>query len=84
MSTVAATAGDAPRPVSEAGAAGRFLFIASIVLLCAWVLVPIYLLCREGIRRYRATWGARLEQTRALQWLRASKVYNWYRLFRPE
>jgi multiple sugar transport system permease protein len=34
---------DAPRPV-EARSAGRFLFIAAIVLICAWVLVPIYLL----------------------------------------
>ncbi|UYN99914.1 MAG: carbohydrate ABC transporter permease [Devosia sp.] len=34
---------DMPRPVSSGGA-GRFLIWASIVLLCAWVLVPIYLL----------------------------------------
>jgi multiple sugar transport system permease protein len=34
---------DAPRQV-EARSAGRFLFIAAIVLICAWVLVPIYLL----------------------------------------
>jgi ABC-type sugar transport system, permease component len=34
---------DTPRPV-EARSAGRFLFIAAIVLICAWVLVPIYLL----------------------------------------
>jgi multiple sugar transport system permease protein len=44
MTDATATAGDVPRPVSEAGAAGRFLFIASIVLLCAWVLVPLYFL----------------------------------------
>ena len=47
-------------------------------------LVPIYLLCREGVRRYRATWGKRLENTRAMRGIRASKVYNWYRLFHPE
>lgn len=35
---------DAPRSVSDAQAAGRFLIIASTVLLCVWVLVPIYLL----------------------------------------
>lgn len=39
-----AAANDLPRPVSEVTAAGRFLFIAGVVLLCAWVLVPIYLL----------------------------------------
>lgn len=36
--------GDTPRSVSEARGAGRFLFVAAIVVLCAWVLVPIYLL----------------------------------------
>lgn len=35
---------DAPRSVSDTQAAGRFLIIASTVLLCVWVLVPIYLL----------------------------------------
>ena len=35
---------DAPRPVTEINAAGRFLFVAAVVLLCAWVLVPIYFL----------------------------------------
>lgn len=42
MSVAAAT--DVPRPVAEINAAGRFVFIAGTVLLCAWVLVPIYLL----------------------------------------
>lgn len=44
MSDATATAGDVPRAVSESGAAGRFLFVASVVFLCAWVLVPLYLL----------------------------------------
>ncbi len=44
MTAATASGGDVPRAVSEAGAAGRFLFVASVVLLCAWVLVPIYLL----------------------------------------
>jgi multiple sugar transport system permease protein len=39
-----ATAKDVPRSVSEVNAAGRFLFITATVLLCAWVLVPLYLL----------------------------------------
>jgi multiple sugar transport system permease protein len=38
------TANDVPQSVSDANAAGRFLTITAIVLLCAWVLVPIYLL----------------------------------------
>ena len=32
---------DVPRPVSEVKTAGKFLYWAGIVLLCAWVLVPI-------------------------------------------
>src|SRR5688500_17527894 len=40
----AAVATDVPRRVAEISSAGRFLFIAGVVLLCAWVLVPIYLL----------------------------------------
>ena len=35
---------DTPRTVETARSAGRFLFIAAVVLICAWVLVPIYLL----------------------------------------
>lgn len=35
---------DVPRSVSDAHTAGRFLLIASTVVLCAWVLIPIYLL----------------------------------------
>ena len=42
MSVAVAT--DVPRPVAEISAAGKFVFIAGTVLLCAWVLVPIYLL----------------------------------------
>jgi len=42
MSVAVAT--DVPRPVAEINAAGKFLFVAGTVMLCAWVLVPIYLL----------------------------------------
>lgn len=44
MSAQATNTVDEPRSVADARSAGRFLFIASVVLLCAWVLVPIYLL----------------------------------------
>ncbi len=44
MTTAVASAGDAPRPVSEVNAAGKFLFWTGTLLLCAWVLIPIYLL----------------------------------------
>lgn len=39
-----AVANDVPKSVAEASAAGKFLYVAGIVMLCAWVLVPIYLL----------------------------------------
>ena len=44
MSTAVATGTDAPQKVSDVTTAGKFLFWAGVVLLCAWVLVPIYLL----------------------------------------
>lgn len=44
MTAETAAAGDVPRAVSEANAAGKFLFAAAVVMLCAWVLVPLYLL----------------------------------------
>lgn len=42
MSATAAI--DVPRPVSEVKSAGKVLYWAGVVLLCAWVLVPIYFL----------------------------------------
>jgi uncharacterized protein (TIGR03546 family) len=57
--------------------------LGSVVL---WLvgLVPIWFLARWGVRRYRETWGARLERTSLMRAIKASKVYNWYRLFQPE
>jgi multiple sugar transport system permease protein len=44
MSIATATGSDIPQKVSEVTSAGKILFWAGVVLLCAWVLVPIYLL----------------------------------------
>ncbi len=54
--------------------------------VAGWVLlaVPIYFLARFGIVRYRATIGERVRRSRFYQAVTASKVYNVYRLFRPE
>ncbi|UWQ23134.1 carbohydrate ABC transporter permease [Jannaschia sp. W003] len=41
MAAPAATGDPAPIPVRSAGS---FLYVAGVVLLCAWVLVPLYLL----------------------------------------
>jgi uncharacterized protein (TIGR03546 family) len=52
----------------------------------AWVVlaVPIFFAARYGIARYRATVGERVRQSRFYKAVTASKVYNVYRLFRPE
>ena len=44
INPAASEVSDAPRRAGEAKGAGRLLFIAAIVLLCAWVLGPLYLL----------------------------------------
>ena len=46
--------------------------------------VPIFFASRLAVARYRATIGARVQQSRLYKALTASKVYNIYRLFRPE
>jgi len=46
--------------------------------------VPLYLAARWGVRRYRATIGERVRQSKWYRALTASKVYNVYRLFRPD
>jgi uncharacterized protein (TIGR03546 family) len=60
----------------------------SVVLgsLVVWLLAayPFYLLARWGVARYRATIYTRIQETRAFKAVKASKVYNFYRLLRPE
>jgi uncharacterized protein (TIGR03546 family) len=60
----------------------------SVVLgsLVFWVLalVPLFFLMRWGVARYRATIYARLQRTKAFKAIKGSKIYNFYRLFRPE
>lgn len=48
------------------------------------LLIPIFLLSRFGVARYRATIGERVRRSKFYQAITASKVYNAYRLFRPE
>jgi len=63
-------------------------FNNSVVLgsVVGWLLmtVPIFLAARWAVARYRATLGARVQQSKWYKALMASKVYNVYRLFRPE
>ncbi len=59
----------------------------SVVLgsLVGWAVlaVPIFLLARWGVGRYRATIYARYKDAKLFKAIRASKLYNFYRLFRP-
>ncbi len=48
------------------------------------LLVPLYLASRWGVTRYRATIGERVRQSALYKGVTASKLYNVYRLFRPE
>jgi uncharacterized protein (TIGR03546 family) len=60
----------------------------SVVLgsLVVWLVAafPLYLIFRWAVARYRETIYARIKRTKAFQAMKASKVYNFYRLFRPE
>ena len=53
--------------------------------LVSWavLVVPIYFAARFGVARYRATIYERYKDTRFFRAVRASKVYNAYRIFRP-
>ena len=53
--------------------------------LVSWIVlwVPIYLLARWGVIRYRATLYERLKKTKFFQALNASKLYTYYRYFQP-
>lgn len=47
------------------------------------LFTPIYFGSRFGVRRYRETLGARVKQSAWYRAITASKLYNIYRLFRP-
>ncbi|MFQ5702959.1 MAG: TIGR03546 family protein [Gemmatimonadales bacterium] len=60
----------------------------SVVLgsLVLWMVasIPLYFLARWGVATYRATVYARIQEWRMFKAAQASKIYNIYRLFRPE
>ncbi len=51
-----------------------------------WVVlaVPIFFLARLGVSQYRARVLPRLKKMRVFKAVKASKLYNLYRLFQPE
>ena len=54
------------------------------IATCVVAFVPLYLGGRWGIARYRATIGERIRNSAWYKSVTASKLYNVYRLFRPE
>ena len=62
-------------------------FSNTVVLgsVVAWLLLflPIYFASRHGVVRYRASIGARVQQSRYYKALQASKLYHVYTWFRP-
>ena len=47
------------------------------------LFTPVYVGSRWSVRRYRETLGERVKQTALYRAITASKLYNIYRLFRP-
>ncbi len=57
--------------------------LGSLVFSVACFL-PLFFAARWAVTRYRATIGERVRQSRWYRAVTASKLYNTYRLFRPE
>ncbi len=57
--------------------------VVGSVLGWAVLAVPIFFAARWGVAKYRATIYERYKDAKVFRALRASKVYNFYRLMRP-
>jgi uncharacterized protein (TIGR03546 family) len=53
-------------------------FVFALVLA-----IPLFVVLRWAVARYRETVGARVRQSKFYRALTASKMYNVYRMFRP-
>lgn len=54
------------------------------VVVALGLFVPLYFATRWAVTRYRATVGERIRNSKLYKAITASKLYNLYRLFRPE
>ena len=54
------------------------------VVASLFFLTPLFFASRWGVARYRDTIGQRIVTSRLYRLVTASKLYNLYRLFRPE
>ncbi|HTR19282.1 MAG TPA: TIGR03546 family protein [Gemmatimonadales bacterium] len=57
--------------------------LGSVVFTCA-AFVPLYLLARVGVDRYRVHVAPKVMQSGVYRAITASKLYNLYRLFKPQ
>lgn len=69
-------------PVIALGNPTNTIVVGSLIVWLA-AAMPIFILARLGVSRYRATFYERYRDARVFKALRASKVYGIYRLFRP-
>jgi uncharacterized protein (TIGR03546 family) len=74
--------------VTNAPVIALFNLNNSVVLgsLAGWILalVPLYFVMRFGVAKYRETIYARLQNTKVFKVVKGSKIYGFYRMFRPE
>src|SRR6058998_2978793 len=70
-------------PVVPLTSFNNTIVLASLVLaLLLWL--PLFFASRWGVARYRATVAERVKRSALYRMVTASKLYNLYRLFRPE
>lgn len=70
-------------PVAPLSGFNNTVVLGSLVSSLA-LGVPLFFAARWGVTRYRATVAERLKRSALYRALTASKLYNLYRLFRPE
>jgi uncharacterized protein (TIGR03546 family) len=69
-------------PVAPLTNFNNTIVLGSVVFALVF-LVPLFVVTRWAVARYRVTVGARVRQSKFYRALMASKVYNVYRMFRP-
>jgi uncharacterized protein (TIGR03546 family) len=74
--------------ITNAPVVALFNLNNSVVLgsLVCWIiaLVPLYFAMRFGVAKYRETIYERLQSTKVFKVVKGSKIYGFYRMFRPE
>jgi uncharacterized protein (TIGR03546 family) len=69
-------------PVAPLTNFNNTIVLGSVVFALVF-FVPLFVVTRWAVARYRVSVGARVRQSKFYRALMASKVYNVYRMFRP-